>query len=191
MVRKITRVVAMTAIMLLPVISHALAPAWKINHDKSEVTFTATQNSAPVKGSFKKFTGKINFEPNQLSDSKVKIVVDMGSLATSYEDLTATLITPSWFNVKVFPQAVFEAEKFVKIGENQYQAEGTLTIKDKSQPVTLTFTAKQPDATHATVTGSTEISRSAFAVGTGEWASTDEVKDAVTVNFVVDATKES
>lgn len=179
------------AMLMSTTTSFALAPAWKINEDKSELTFTATQNNAPVKGEFKTFDCQINFDPNQLDDSKVKVVVSMGSLATSYDDLTATLNMPDWFNVNVFPQAIFEAAKFVKTGDNQYKAEGTLTIKDKSQPVTLLFSAKQPDPKHATVTGSTEINRSAFAVGIGEWASTDEVKDAVKVNFVLDAVKGS
>jgi polyisoprenoid-binding protein YceI len=169
--------------------AYALAPAWKIVPAESNLTFTATQNGAPVTGSFKKFSGDINFDPAKLSESKIKIVVDMNSIATSYDDLTLTLKTPEWFDMKIFPEAVFEASQFEQAGPNQYVAKGTLTIRDKSQPVILMFAANQPSDKNATAKGSIVIKRTAFGVGQGEWASTSEVKDDVTVNFTVGATK--
>lgn len=167
----------------------AQAPAWKIVPAESTLTFAATQNGAPVTGAFKKFSGEINFDLQHLDECKVKIVVDMNSLSTTYGDLTTTLESPDWFNNKLFPQAVFSADQFTKTGDKQYEAKGTLTIRDKSIPVTLAFTAEQPTADTAVVKGSTTLQRTAFGVGQGEWASTREVKDDVKVNFEVHATK--
>jgi len=164
-------------------------PVWKIVPERSKLTFIATQNGAPVKGEFKKFTGEIHFDLNQLKDSSVKIVVDMGSLSSSYEDLTTTLKTPDWFDMKMFPQAIFTAAQFVKTGDNQYDANGTLTIRDKSQPVTLHFTATQSSASNAMVSGYTTVKRTVFGVGQGEWSSVNEIKDDVRVDFVVSAVK--
>jgi len=173
-----------------PTIVLAAAPAWKILPEKSTLSFIGTQNGSPVKGSFKKFTGQINFSSEQLNESKVKIIVDMSSLATSYSDLTSTLAAPEWFNIKVFPDAIFEAAQFKKIGAHDYQAEGQLTIRDKSLPVTLSFSLNETSRSEATVQGHTSIKRTLFNVGQGEWASTDEVKDDVQINFVVVAKKE-
>ena len=53
----------------------------------------------------------------------------------------------------------------------------------------LSFTSSFPSATKGLVEGSTVIKRSAFGVGQGEWASTDQIKDDVTVNFKVSANK--
>ena len=166
----------------------AAASVWKIVPDKSSLMFTATQNGAPVKGDFKKFSGEINFDLDQLKDSKVKIIVDMGSLSTSYNDLTMTLKTPDWFDMKLFPEAIFEASEFTKTGDNEYQAKGTLTLRDKSQPVVLNFTASQT-GNNAMVKGSTTIKRTAFGVGRGEWSSLNEIKDDVKVDFLINATK--
>jgi polyisoprenoid-binding protein YceI len=94
--------------LLLPAMVSAAAPAWKIVHENSSLAFAAIQNGAPVTGTFAKFDGTINFDLKHLNDCKVKIIVDMNSLSTSYNDLTATLKTPDWFNIKLFPQAVFE-----------------------------------------------------------------------------------
>jgi polyisoprenoid-binding protein YceI len=175
--------------LLLPAMVSAAAPAWKIVHEKSSLAFAATQNGAPVTGTFAKFDGTINFDPKHLDDCKVKINVDMNSLSTSYNDLTATLKTPDWFNIKLFPQAVFEASKFEKTGENQYVAKGKLTIRNKTLPVTLNFTAEQSTPDSAVIKGSTVLERTAFGVGQGEWSSVSEIKNGVTVNFVVAAAK--
>jgi polyisoprenoid-binding protein YceI len=167
----------------------AAPSAWKIVPARSSLVFIATQNGAPVKGEFKKFSGDIHFDLDQLKDSKIKIVVDMNSVTSSFDDLTTTLQTPDWFNMKLFPEAVFESSDFTKLGANQYQAKGTLTIRDQSVPATLTFTAEQPTSDSALVKGSTTIKRTAFGVGQGEWASTSEIKDDVRVDFVVTAEK--
>jgi len=177
------------ALLLCPLLGFAVPPHWQIDPAKSELSFTGTQNGAPVKGAFKTFSGDIQVDPNDLKNSSFSIIVDINSISASYGEVKTTLITPDWFNVKLFPKAEFKSTKIVKTGENSYQAEGLLTIRDKSQPATLIFTAKQPDANNGTVEGSTVIKRTMFGVGQGEWASTDAVKDEVTVNFKVSAVR--
>lgn len=173
----------------LPLIAAAAVPTWDIIPKQSSLKFTATQNDAPVTGEFKSFKGEIQFDPTQLDASSVRVVVDMNSLNTSYSDLTSTLVTSNWFNIKVFPTAEFKANHFTKIADDTYKADGTLTIRDKSQPVTLTFTAKESPKNMAVVQGTTTLKRSAFGVGQGEWASTSEVKDPVQVSFSIVAVK--
>ncbi|WP_269570334.1 YceI family protein [Legionella tunisiensis] len=95
------------------------------------------------------------------------------------------------FNVQMFPKAEFKATEFNKTGDKTYQAIGTLTIRDKSAPVTLTFTAEETSPGMALVQGSTTLKRSTFGVGQGDWASTDEIKDDVKVDFKLVAKKKS
>jgi len=175
--------------LLIPVTVFAAVPTWTIVPNQSSITFTATQNGAPVTGQFKTFTGDIHFDVNQLKDSNVKINVDMNSVTASYGEVGSTLKTPDWFNVKVFPQAVFTASKFTKTGEDTYQAQGTLTIRDKTVPVTLDFSGKEDSQHIAHLKGSTMLKRSAFGVGQGDWAKTDNIKDDVKVEFTLTATK--
>lgn len=165
------------------------ATTWQIVPKDSSLTFTATQNNAPVSGQFKTFTGEINFDPAKLDSSSVNIVVDVGSVTASYKDVADTLKTPDWFDTKVFPKAVFKASQFTKTGDKNYQAAGNLTIRDKTVPVTLTFTLDEYSPTNAHAAGSTTLKRSAFGVGRGDWASTDTVKDDVQVNFILSVVK--
>lgn len=176
-------------LLLLPTLGAAAVPTWKIVANQSSITFTATQNGAPVSGGFKTFSGEINFDPNQLKTSNVHIVVDTGSVTASYGQVTDTLKTPDWFNVKVFPQAVFKANNFIKTGDKTYQADGTLTIRDKTVPVKLDFTLDEYTNDKAHVKGSTLIKRTQFGVGQGDWAKTDAIKDDVKVDFTLAAVK--
>lgn len=178
--------------LIIPSFARAEVPSWKIIPEQSEITFTAIQNSGPVKGGFKGFTGDITFDPAQLDKSKVNIVISIDSLNSTDSDIIKTLQTPEWFDVKKFPKAVFTAEKFVKAeknskGEDTFKAEGQLTIRDKTIPVVLSFVLKEYTQSHAEVIGSTSLKRNAFGVGQGAWANPNVVKDDVQVDFKIAA----
>jgi polyisoprenoid-binding protein YceI len=176
-------------ILLMPIISIAAVPQWQIVPNDSSLTFIATQNGAPVTGGFKTFTGKIDFEPDQLNADNVEIVVDASSITDPYNQLADTLKGKDWFDVKQFPQAIFKSSSFTKTGNQSYAANGTLTIRDKTLPVTLTFVLEEYSPTKALVKGSTTIKRIAFGVGQGDWADTKTVKDDVEIDFTIAAVK--
>ncbi|HAU1296015.1 TPA: YceI family protein [Legionella pneumophila] len=162
-------------------------PEWEIIPAQSEITFTGTQNGAPVTGRFKAFTGQIFADPSNYKAGSIHITIDMNSIAAPFEDIVTTLASPDWFNVKAFPNAEFKATKFNQLDDKTYEAEGTLTVRDKSAPVTLKFVVEQVSNDQALVEGSTTIKRSTFGVGQGEWASTDEIQDEVIVRFKISA----
>lgn len=187
MIKKIKHILFLFTLWL-PMFTLA-APSWQIITAKSSLTFTAIQNNAPVTGEFKSFTGDIKFDPKELNQSAVRIVVDIGSVTTSYADVANTLKTSDWFDVKSFPQAIFQANSFTKTGNNSYQANGTLTLRDKTLPITLIFVLEKYSDTEALATGTTIFKRTQFGVGKGDWANTNEIKDDVKVNFTITATK--
>jgi polyisoprenoid-binding protein YceI len=187
MMRTYWKKLSFTLLVLLPVIAIAATPVWKIVPSESSLTFTATQNDAPVTGQFKNFTGEINFDPNQLKGNNVKIIVDLGSITDPYNQLSDNLKTSDWFNTKLFPQAVFQSSDFVKTGDKTYQSKGTLAIRGKTVPVTLEFSQESYTPTKAVIKGSTTIKRTAFGVGQGQWSDTKTVKDDVQVNFTITA----
>ncbi|KTD15663.1 putative YceI-like family protein [Legionella gratiana] len=171
--------------LFLSIAANAAVPQWEIVQNESQLTFTATQNGAPVTGQFKTFSGTILVDPNDLKHSSINIIVDINSISASYAELKSTLLTPDWFNPKVFPKAEFKSNQIEKTGSNTYKAVGMLTIRDKTAPVTLNFKGEQPDPNKGIVIGNTVIQRTQFGVGQGDWASTNEIKDEVTINFKV------
>lgn len=165
------------------------ATSWKIMPDKSSIHFTATQNNSPVTGEFKTFSGDVDFDPTQLQKSHVKIIVDMNSVTTSFKDVQEALKTADWFDIKLFPHATFVADDFKKISDNTYSANGKLTLRDKTVPIVLNFTLNKYTNQEAIVSGKTQLKRTDFEVGKGEWSSTKQIKDDVTVNFNLEAVK--
>ncbi|MBS0358515.1 MAG: YceI family protein [Proteobacteria bacterium] len=188
MMRITIRILALILAMFASSVIAETSP-WQIVSSESSITFTATQNGAPVTGKFSTFTGEINFDPAKLSTSSVRIIVDMNSVETSYKDVAETLKTSDWFNVNVFPKSVFTAKQFKKTGDNTYEADGELVIRDKKLPVTLTFVVEEFSNTKAREKGSTTLKRTQFGVGQGDWANTSEIKDDVQVNFVLTSVK--
>jgi len=181
--------IAILILLLSPLVAFAGVPSWKIIPSESSLTFTATQNGAPVTGTFTNFYGEINFDPAQLGKSNVKIIVNVGSISDAYNELSDTLKSADWFNTKLFPQAVFQSNNFTKTSDKTYQAKGTLTIRDKTLPIVIIFSQQEYSQTKAKMMGNTIIKRTAFGVGQGEWSDTKAVKDDVQINFTVSATR--
>jgi polyisoprenoid-binding protein YceI len=172
----------------IPAVTFAAVPTWQIVPDKSSLTFTATQNGAPTTGTFKTFSGDISFDPTQLSASHIKVIVDLASVSDAYNTLADTLKTAPWFNTAAFPKATFVSSSITKTGDKTFSAQGNLTLRDKTMPITLNFTQEEYSPTKAVMKGTTTVKRTQFGVGQGEWADTKAVKDEVTVDFTVTAT---
>lgn len=109
----------------------------------------------------------------------------MNAIDTAYDDLTNTLKSSDWFDAHQFPQAIFESNSFKKTGDKTYQAVGNLTLRGKTQPVTLDFTLENYSANNMVLNGSTTLKRTAFGVGQGDWSKTDAVKDEVRIDFKI------
>jgi polyisoprenoid-binding protein YceI len=189
MIGKWVRKVMMGSALLILSSAAFSAADWKIVPKESSLAFSATQNGAPVKGTFQSFTGTIQFDPADLKSSHIEIVVDLASLKTGDSEIADTLKSADWFNTGAFPKAVFKAASFVKTGDKTYQANGTLTLRDKTQPLVLNFTLENYSASNAMAKGSAVIKRTQFGVGQGDWAKTDAIKDDVQVEFTLSATK--
>ncbi len=165
--------------------SAAHATLWNVEKEKSTLQFTAVQNNADVTGQFNSFGGEIDFDPNHLESIHIMVEVDIASLASNYEEMTSSLQAAEWLAVASFPKATFTSTKVTHIADKKYQADGRLTIRDITSPVTLQFELNEYSDTKAKVTGNTVLSRTKFGVGQGQWQDTAYVKDEVKVNFTL------
>lgn len=170
-----------------PVYAYAELKPWQVIPSESHITFTATQNGAPVSGEFKHFDAEIIYDPTQLSVSHIKILIDLASVSSSYDQLAETLKTKDWFDITHFAQATFSSNEFVKLNDKTYQTKGSLSLNGKMLPLTLTYTQENYSDSNALIKGSAVIKRTDFNVGQGEWADTKIIKDDVNIDFVISA----
>jgi polyisoprenoid-binding protein YceI len=159
--------------------------AWNIDTKNSRLGFSVIQDKSKISGTFNSFTGEINADPDHLKESRIKIIVDMNSISTSFREVAINLKSPDWFNVKIFPQAVFTSTALTKTGDKTYQAKGTLTVRDKSIPILLNFILEKYSDTEALVKGSGVVKRTDLGLGKGEWSKTDSLKNDVNIDFVL------
>jgi len=168
----------------------ASATDWTVDSGKSALGFTATQSGRSFEGKFKTWQAEIAFDPANPAAGHAKVTIDMASAGTADRQRDAALPESDWFDIKKFPQALFEASGFKPLGGNQYEADGTLTIRGVKKAVALPFTLEiAGDDAHAK--GKLDILRTDYGVGQGEWTDASVVAFGVSINFDLTAKKKS
>ena len=169
----------------------AEVPAYQVIKEKSSLRFFAIQNNASIEGKFTEFSASIQFAQDRPEDSSIVVEIFTASVETSYDEVMNNVKLPEWLSVEAFPKAKFISKKIVRMPmTNNYYAEGELTVRDKTAPVTLNFQLDQPEENIAIAKGSATLHRRNFGVGQGQWASDDVVKDEVRIEFRIVARKQ-
>lgn len=153
---------------------------WTVRKGQSSLSFSTTQSGSPIRGGFSDWSADILFSPDALAASRVRVTVVMSSFTTQDGDSQGVLGGPQWFDTAAHARAVFSADRFRALGSDRYEARGTLSLKGVSRPAVLRFTLRIEGDT-ARLTGTTTLDRTAFGVGTGEWAGTDDIPAQVAV----------
>ena len=164
----------------------AAAPAFAADYVQapgSTLVFASSYQGETFTGKFGGFTTTLSFDPAQLATSKLDVAIQLAGTQTGNKDRDDTLVSADFFNVGKFAQARYTATKFRALGGNQYAADGTLTLRGASKPVTLTFTwtpGAQP-----VLTGKATVKRLDFGVGGGDWADTSTIPNEVAISTKV------
>ncbi|MBD9468728.1 YceI family protein [Pseudoxanthomonas sp. PXM01] len=146
----------------------------------STLVFASNYQGETFTGKFGGFATTLSFDPAQLATSKLDVTIQLAGTQTGNGDRDGTLTSSDFFNVAKFAQARYTATKFRSLGGNQYAADGTLSLRGVSKPVTLTFTwtpGAQP-----VLAGKATVKRLDFGVGGGDWADTSTIPNDVAIS---------
>jgi polyisoprenoid-binding protein YceI len=149
----------------------------------STLTFASRYEGEAFSGRFPTFATRFSFDPSQLATAKLDVTIPRAGTTTANSDRDDTLKGGDFFNVAKFPQARYTATKFRSLGGNQYAADGTLSLRGVSKPITLTFTWT-PGA-KPVLAGKATVKRLDFGVGTGDWTDTSLIPNEVAVSTKV------
>lgn len=151
-----------------------------VDASKSTIAITFKQENVPVDASFKSFNGRIDYDPAHPAAAKAAIEVATDSFDMGSADYNAEVKKKSWLDSGGFPKASFIATAVKPGASGRFDATGTLTLKGKTQTLTVPVTAaKSGDTT--VFDGTLEISRAYFGIGDDEWK--DVVDDVVRIKF--------
>ncbi|HYE45295.1 MAG TPA: YceI family protein [Caulobacter sp.] len=182
------RLLAAITLLLLTALPAAAAPApaWTVDKAASKIAFSSSFGGEAFNGGFARWDAQIRFDPANLAGSSAVVTIDTASAFTGNKDRDAALSEPKWFSAKAFPKAVFRTTGFKALGGGRYQANGTLTLRGRTRPLTLPFSLVITGDT-AKMNARISVSRLAFGVGQDEWKKTDVIPDPVTVTVSLTA----
>lgn len=141
-------------------------------------------------GRFERFDASLSGDPAAPEAAAVTAIVDMTSLNIANPDFATELMGPDWFNSAAFPQASFRTLGLKRIGETEADISGELTLKGKTQPVTVRARLNGSGYDRlrgADVVGfsaTIPISRAAFGIDRFSGLLADEVELQIEAEFV-------
>lgn len=177
---------AVAAVLAVGVSASAHADIWSVVDGQSKLGFEVKQGGGSLTGTFTQWTADIDFDPENPSAAKISAEIQPASATTGNAQYDGMLPGEDWFDASRFPVARFEASGAEHVEGNAYRADGTLTIKDIAQPVTLEFTL-DIDGDTAHVEGTAKVNRLDYQMGAS--VGTDTVGDPVLVTLDMTAAK--
>ena len=116
----------------------SLPPAGTYEFDPSHTTieFVARHMISKVRGRFTEFTGSIEVgETPETSSVEVEVVA--GSVTTHFEQRDNHLKSGDFFDLETYPTFSFRSTGVRITGDDTFEIDGELTVKDITNPVTF------------------------------------------------------
>lgn len=164
------------------------AQHWKVDSAKSKLGFTVSWGGQPFNGVFRSWTADIDFDPADIAHARAVVTVNIASESSGDAETDDGVKGEQGLAASQFPTAVFRATNFSRRSGNAYVAQGTLSLKGISRPITLPFNLTIA-GNRAHMIGKAQVIRTDFHVGAGEWEKPEPVAHDVTVNVDLTATK--
>lgn len=169
--------------LLLPALLALSIPAAAADYVQapgSTLAFAGKYQGEVFVGRFPGFSTRLSFDPRKLDASRLEVTIPMATATTRNADYDGEMRGTAFFDATKFPQATYVATKFRALGGNRYAADGTLTLRGASKPVTLTFEWTQ--GANPVLFGRAAVQRLDFGVGGGQWADTGLIPNAIAVS---------
>ncbi len=113
-------------------------PEWVIDSDHSVAAFVVRHMMvANVRGQFNKISGRIQFDPSDVTKSAVEAIIDVSGIYTGIKKRDDHLRSRDFFDAEKYPQIIFKSNKVETSGEKRFRVTGNLSIHGIAQQVTL------------------------------------------------------
>lgn len=111
---------------------------WKIDPMHSNIEFKVKHLViSTVTGHFKSFDATVETEGEELENAEIHFEADAESVFTGVDQRDNHLRSDDFFNAEEYPKLTFDSTSFKKTGDDEYELNGNLTIRDVTKPVTL------------------------------------------------------
>ena len=195
--RPLIRSLLVTLVVLfLTVPAFGDAPQWELDPAHSGIYFSVQHIYSTTRGYFEDLSGAVRFSPDDLAGSRFDFEVMVKSINTGNSKRDGHLNSGDFFDSQAYPKMTFTSTAVKHVKDNQYVVEGTMTVKDVSQPVTVPFTflgtQTHPFDKKSEVAGfeaRMTIDRLAYHVGGGKFYNMGVVGKDVEVLITLEVTR--
>ena len=113
---------------------------WIVDPAHTSVSFSARHMGlSMVRGSFQKFSGEVELDPEDIASARGHAEVDVASIDTGNEQRDAHLRGADFFDADNHPTMSFDAKSVKERGGGEFDVTGDLTIRGVTKPVTLRY----------------------------------------------------
>jgi polyisoprenoid-binding protein YceI len=165
------------AIALLLLLRPAEASDWNVVAATSWLGFTGSAAGAPFDGRFSRWQAQISFDPAQPELGHAVVTVDMTSATTGDRQKDQALPQAEWFDAASIPNSTLAVQSFRAKGGNDYEAVGTLTMRNVTKAIVMPVTIEVTGNTlHAK--GHLDLMRSDYSIGqatSAQWVALEVV----------------
>lgn len=149
---------------------------WELDKAHSNFYFTVDHIFSQIRGQFNEFSGEVNFDPDNLAESRFYFEIETESVNTNIAKRDKHLQSADFFDASKYPKMTFVSESITKAGDDVYEVAGKFTVKgevhDLILPLKLVGVKPHPAAKGKDVAGfngTVTIDRLAHNVGTGKF----------------------
>ncbi len=178
MIKSVAMTAGIPALVLALAAGAAATPG--IDASKSTLIVTFTQEKVPVEAPFKRFNGRIDYDPAMPNASKAALEVTTGSFDLGSDDYNSEVRKKDWLDSGTYPTASFISTSIKPGAPGHFDATGVLTLKGKTQTLTIPVSVSKLGAAMS-FDGQLQISRAYFGIGDAEW--NDVLEDKVGIKF--------
>lgn len=163
--------------------SQLLAQNWEIE-EGYEITFSGKK----AEGSFQGLTGRIRFDPFNLSNSQFNVSLDVNSIETGNNTKNKHARSENWFYAKSFPKINFNSKSVSKTSAG-YVVVGELELRGATKEVSLPFSFQRNNE-QGEFKGTLTLNRKDFGIEGNfmEFLVGDQFEVSITVPVVRSAT---
>lgn len=181
--RKLFSQAALVPLMLLASAS-ASAATWVNDPEDSTVIFKYSYSGTPYQGEFKNVEAIFELDPQSPGSCRFEVTIPITDIDVGDEETLSYMHDIELFDVDRFPTASFEATQCRLESLNSFVADGMLTIRDQTHPISFPFNL-EIEGQRFRLTSEVTVQRLDYGVGLGYFANTSAVPNDVIVEVDV------
>lgn len=166
----------------------AQAATWTLSPGESSVIFLYSYEDVPSQGEFTNVDATFDIDAANPGACAINVSIPIAEILVDTAEVKEYLLDADMFNAAEFPMATFQANQCRLQSGSAFVADGLLTIRDKTHPISFPFTLgmeMQDGRPRFNLSSEVTVKRLDFDVGTGWWSDTVALPNEIRIEVNV------